>query len=578
MKSGRAAILATFALALCTAAAGAQGGVEVTPLQPAAPPAPAGPPPALAAPARDSAAAERDAEQSYNQGRLEDAVAFYEEAARLQSASAERVRLLVVVSALQHRLGKNDAAIDAMTRALVIDPVYALSQDNFSTDFQDIYYEGRKRALEQRAQAARDSVSSGEQLLKARDFAGARAAYRNALAIDPTLVNALFGLAEVDRQQGNAEAALSGYQKLLALRRGNADALSSSLQVAALNNVGILYYAKGFFEDAESALAEAAELDPKSAETWTNLGLARRKLNKRKEAADALRRAYTLNPDNEAAASNLALTYLDGSNWIEAVSLLLEATRKNPENPQLWLNLGIAQQGMENLDGAIGSFVKARDLDPENRHGYAALAAGYLAPAYAKQGKLDLAGEQARLQVTWTPQDVNGWINLGQAQLAAGKMAEARQSLERAFTLDPARPEVSNNLGSAYYRLGDYARAADAFQRALTMRGDYLAAADNLGMAKRRLAELEQIRHRLGLTIDTLQSGSRGVVISGVAAESIAARAGMQAGDLLVRIEGGAATTAADLAAYLALQPQPRALACEVMRGGKVVKAKLKLG
>jgi tetratricopeptide (TPR) repeat protein len=381
MKLGRAAILLPLAVSLCSAPAGAQGGVEVTPLQAPAPPPAAAPAPA--APMRDSAAAERDAETSYSQGRLDDAVAQYEEAARLQSAPAERVRLLVVVSALQHRLGRNDAAIDAMTRALAIDPAYALSQDNFTPTFQDIYYEGRKRALEQRAATARESVHTGDDRMHARDYTGARAAYRDALAIDPTLVNALFGLAEVDREQGNREAALAGYQKLLALRRGSPDALSSSLQVAALNTVGILYYDKGFYEDAESALAEAAQLDAKSAETWTNLGLARRKLGKRKEASEALRRAYTLDPENEAAASNLALTYLDGSNWIEAVSLLLEATRKSPENPQLWLNLGIAQQGMDNLDGAIGSFVKARDLDPDNRHGFAALAAGYLAPAYA---------------------------------------------------------------------------------------------------------------------------------------------------------------------------------------------------
>src|SRR5436190_16334 len=192
MSSGRAAILITLVLALIPAAAGAQGGVEVSPLQPAPAPAVV---PEPSAPTRDSATVERDAELSYNQGRLDDAVALYEEAARVQPAPGERVRLLVVVSALQHRLGHNDAAIDAMTRALAIDPGYALSPDNFTTDFQDIYYEGRKRALEQRAKAARDSVHTADERLRARDFAAARAGYRDALAIDPTLVNALFGLA-----------------------------------------------------------------------------------------------------------------------------------------------------------------------------------------------------------------------------------------------------------------------------------------------------------------------------------------------------------------------------------------------
>src|SRR5690242_13039560 len=126
MKIDRAAILVPLLIALGSAAAAAQGGVEVSPLQPATPPAVSPP-----APVRDSAAAERDAEVSYTQGRLDDAVALYEEAARLQSAPAERVRLLVAVATLQHRLTHNDAAIDAMTRALMIDPSYALSQDNF---------------------------------------------------------------------------------------------------------------------------------------------------------------------------------------------------------------------------------------------------------------------------------------------------------------------------------------------------------------------------------------------------------------------------------------------------------------
>ena len=36
--------------------------------------------------------------------------------------------------------------------------------------------------------------------------------------------------------------------------------------------------------------------------------------------------------------------------------------------------------------------------------------------------------------------------------------------------------------------------------------------------------------------------------------------------------------TAANLAAFLAIQPPVRSLACELLRGGKVVKAKLKLG
>ncbi len=573
MKIGRLAALCLLVAASSAQRVRAQGGVEVTPL---APPAPATAP-APAAPTRTAAQAEQEGEQSYSQGRFDAAITLYEEAAHLQTVPAEAARLLVVVASLQHRLGHTDAAIDAMARALTAQPDYVLSQENFTPAFQDVYYEGRKRALEQRARNAQERIAAGNKALAARDYASARQAFQDALAIDPALSPAVFGLAEVDREAGSPEAALAGFQKLLALRRSTPDAVPQVLQVAALGNVGLLYYDKGFYEDAESALAEAVTLDANSAQTWTNLGLARRKLGKRQEATEALRRAYTLDPTNETAAGNLALTYIDGADWINAVALLLSATQKTPGNAQLWLNLGIAQQGMENLDGAIGSFQRALTLDPENQHGFAAAAAGYLALAYSRQGRFELASDEARRQVQWSPEDASGWINLGQAQLSAGQAQEAKASLEHALTLDPARPEISNNLGSAYYRLGDFARAADAFQRALTMRSDYLAAADNLGMAKRRLAELDTVKKRLGLDVDAIASGDRGIVITAVAAGSPAARADMLSGDVIQRIEGNAASSAADLAAYLALQPPVRALTVETLRAGKVRKAKLKL-
>lgn len=551
--------------------AGAQGGVESSPL-----PTPAAPTAAAVA-ARTGAQAEREADDMYARSNLAAAVALYEEAARLQTVPAETVRLLVLVAALEQRQAHDAQAIDAMTRAMVLAPDYAIALDNFAPKFSDIYYEGRKRALEQRARTAQDRIDSGEERLQAHDLAPARAAFREALAIDGTLAAALFGLAEVDREEGQAEAALAGYQKILALRRSNPASVRADTQVAALNNVGILYYDKGFFEDAEVALTEAVTLDPKRAQSWNNLGLARRKLGKKNEAIEALRKAYALEPD-EAGANNLALAFIDGGSWIDAVALLLDATKRSPQSPQLWLNLGLAQQGMENLDGAIGSFQKVLVLDADDRQHFAATAAGYLAVAYTRQGKLELAAQQAQAQVSWSPEDVGGWINLGQAQLAAGKPADARQSLERALALDPARPEVSNNLGSAYYRLGDYTRAAAAFQRALAMRGDYLAASDNLGLTKRRLAEIELLERRLGMKIDTLGSGPKGILLSAVVPGSVADKADLLAGDSIMRIEGNAVTNAAELAAYLALQPLPRSLSCEILRAGKLVKARLKLG
>ena len=66
--------------------------------------------------------------------------------------------------------------------------------------------------------------------------------------------------------------------------------------------LGSLYFAKGNYEDAEKALAEAVKGSPANAALWYRLGETQMKLRKEKEAADKFKRAYQLETGNAAYA------------------------------------------------------------------------------------------------------------------------------------------------------------------------------------------------------------------------------------------------------------------------------------
>ena len=583
-------------LALPAVAPARQPPVEVEEL-PSAPPAepsqkppqapPATPPAAEgSAEAADYRALALQAEQKYNEGDLAGAALLYRQAADAAAEPAEKVRLLVTASSLQHQLGQNEEAVKALAEALTIEPGYKVDPVVLGQPYMDVYYEAQKRAADARARRGEEARELAVKRFQEGDIGAARDLFGQSLAAIPNEPTALYYLAVLDQRAGDTDKALGGFQKLLSLRSAQPGAVPTAVQVQALNSLAIIYFDRANYEDAESALSEAIRLDDTQAEIWNNLGLARRRLGKRQDATDAFRRAHEIDPEKEAVINNLALSYIDASNWAPAAELLAEGARRYPENPSLFLNLAIAQRGLGDAAGAEASFSKAIALDGANKQGLAARAASYLALLQSEQGRFDDAAASAQQAVSWKPDDAQAWAQLGLARQGLGDLPAARQALEKAQVLDPASAEIVNNLGSVYYRQSEFEQARDAFQRAVTMRPDFIAAADNLDHSKKKLAELQVLESRFGLRIATGAAAlsatgapSSGLLVAAVgnAETTPAGRAKMLAGDRIVRADGQPVNSASDLYAIVTRVPAPRAVSLELLRAGKPAKAKLKL-
>jgi len=89
---------------------------------------------------------------------------------------------------------------------------------------------------------------------------------------------------------------------------------------------------------------------------------------------------------------------------------------------------------------------KAVELDPKSAKAYLARGVGnyYLPPQFG--GGVDLAIRDFEKAIQMNPQLAEAWMWLGIAQRKAGKMAEARKSLEKAVALNPGRVWAKQQL------------------------------------------------------------------------------------------------------------------------------------
>jgi cytochrome c-type biogenesis protein CcmH/NrfG len=116
------------------------------------------------------------------------------------------------------------------------------------------------------------------------------------------------------------------------------------------------------------------------------------------------------------------------------------ATQAAPNAPTTWVQLAGALAA-DSTAAAQRAYDKALSLDPQN--------------VAAKRGKgyTHLVLEQYPQAISLlkeataaAPNEVDGWVWLGQAQLNSGKHAEARDSFQRALKLDPENKPAQEGL------------------------------------------------------------------------------------------------------------------------------------
>jgi tetratricopeptide (TPR) repeat protein len=194
------------------------------------------------------------------------------------------------------------------------------------------------------------------------------------------------------------------------------------------------------YDEARAFLDKAAEKDPQNADVPYQRGLIELANKNLDGAVTALNKAIELNPKNANAMMNLGVAYQHQRKNAEATAMFRRATQAAPNAPTAWVQLAGALAA-DSTAAAQRAYDKALSLDPQN--------------VAAKRGKgyTHLVLEQYPQAISLlkeataaAPNEVDGWVWLGQAQLNSGKHAEARDSFQRALKLDPENKPAQEGL------------------------------------------------------------------------------------------------------------------------------------
>lgn len=276
----------------------------------------------------------------------------------------------------------------------------------------------------------------------------ARAAYGNASSLVPDEPEWHYLLGMVAKAEGDQEAAIEHFSKVMDL---------SPYFVPAFVRRGQIFRVQGEWEEARRDFDEALDIDPESVAAKAGMGRVMLALDEHEEAVDYLESALEANPNATRLYQALAMAYRDLGERDKARAHLEkrgkgEATLTDPvmgrvmsqsRSPQYFFERGVALAADGRFDEAEPMLERATSLDPDSA-------------AYARR--------------------------YGEILLETENLEAARSELERARELESDELEVHVLLGRLAQAEGDDAAAMEAYEQALSVDPDDRASREQLAM------------------------------------------------------------------------------------------------
>lgn len=178
---------------------------------------------------------------------------------------------------------------------------------------------------------------------------------------------------------------------------------------------GVLFFQRGYLDQAGASFQQAFREDPTSAEALYGVGSVYLNQNKNAAARQAFERAVKL----QAAYPDTL--------------------------PDAWNNLGVIGTREGRVDDSIQCFQQALQLNPHHL-----LALDNLGNAYRLQKRWDEARAVLERALEVAPQDAEANYSLGMVFAQTNDTGKAYEYLQRALKARPVYPEALNNLGILY--------------------------------------------------------------------------------------------------------------------------------
>jgi cellulose synthase operon protein C len=222
----------------------------------------------------------------------------------------------------------------------------------------------------------------------------------------------------------------------------------------AHNNLGVVYYNKGLFDEAVEQFELALEIDPRMQVAERNLQIVYFGAGYFERTITLLRTRLEQDPSDERARDALARAYFNGGSLSEAVRELRELRTLRPDDASVHQRLARAELKRGNLDAAITALRDAERLDADN-------------------------GRTCFM--------------IGEVLYHQGRSVEARDALERAVSLDDSLFDAYHLLAFVYGDLGSDERAQRAAELASKLNPSYAKAEAGLSLDSYSTARYEEL-------------------------------------------------------------------------------------
>jgi len=303
-----------------------------------------------------------------------------------------------------------------------------------------------------------EAVNKGFDLLSRQDAAGAEAAFRHAIELQPELELAHRGLGTALRAQGQEEAAVRELEVATRLDASDADA---------------------HYELAATAWA----LSRRPANSQHARGAPGQ--DYRALAAAEYKKLAALRPQDASIRQILAELDLEAGRKEEALTEMQEAARAAPDDAATHVGLGRVYFAEAEEDKAAAEYQKALQLNPKEGEAYLALGQmRFFEKRFAQ------AAENFGHAIEVSPNLGAAYAGMAQIFMQQGRSAEARKMLEKVVALDPEDWQSQYQLAVLMNSTGEVGAATELLEKVTRAHPDYLPAQEQLVMGLVRRGDL----------------------------------------------------------------------------------------
>jgi len=208
----------------------------------------------------------------------------------------------------------------------------------------------------------------------------------------------------------------------------------------AHNNLAVVYFNKGLYDEALSELEKALAIDPNFVLARNNMEIILKKSGRLEEKVQELARTIAAVPFDEHSTLELADTYRKLNRYSQSIIFYRKILDYNPGSFEAHFGLGSTLRSLGKYDDALEEIKKALDvkITPECYR--------LLGELYFNKGIIDLAIKNFEESLMLDPTSAEGHFFLGFALGEKGKIKEGLESVRRAIALNPSLAQFEPNL------------------------------------------------------------------------------------------------------------------------------------